>query len=87
MQAKHEDAAKANHQTTKDPFIMDAVETDIWQSESAHREAMTHIRKAFLNLFPQFHTKLVMVTVVRVGALDSCFYFLFLPFILPKHEL
>lgn len=45
---------------------MDAIEPDMWQSDSAHREAMGSIMKALLHVFPRMDSKLVMVTVVRL---------------------
>jgi hypothetical protein len=68
-------AVKQSGATTRQPFTMDAVEPEIWQKESAHREAMQNVERALLNGFPQFDSKLVMVTVVREWSLLALFLY------------
>ena len=57
--------ANQNTQATNS-FTMDDIQPGVWQSETAHHEAMEHIKQAFSTVFPRFDSKLVMVTVVRL---------------------
>ena len=72
-----ESVATTPNQNTQatNSFTMDAIQPGVWQSKTAHHEAMEHIKQAFSTVFPRFDSKLVMVTVVRLlsfSLLTSC---------------